>query len=843
MAEAGTATVPHWDAEWTLFGPIPNEGNTATWPGKVGFNPLPLDGAQAIPREACILGRTYKPILVRSEDGELDFFAIFGRCDGCPIVYMMTEMESARTGLLPACFGANWGTQWWLNGKSIFNTVRGNEGDPGLRSANQFLAPLRKGKNVFVVKVVSGGPGWSITLGRLAIRGAGGSRTPVHLPKAPHTIGLARPTRDWSFTALRIEERPGPVPPRIAADRERIFARSGVDLHWVGIVHHDGSPYAPSKHLGCFFDTHLWDAEYPRILSAVNLATKDKRQAGKWLAFQVREAHRHGLAVISWFPGTHCRSIATAHPEWRTVPFAEPARTLGEDNWQLCVHSPYGEALTRFFGESLQKYDLDGFWVDGSRWANAARFGCACGYCRRRFEAEEGLAFPEKPDWHDEAFRRWVSWRYRSFMEFWGRVAGRLRREVPHAKVVINHLHRLGGAWQTAIPIDHYAAEVAVGTEAADSPFDSAFHARLVRAYDKPDGEVWMSLSKLSTYDRTWPAQSHPVYRYAHHSLACMTGGAMPSFGTPDPGETLADAFAFLAGLVRPRRDFVGGRGEPYLGLYLSQQAETFHFARRRDWGHPDDYWNTIYGWHNLVMERQLLQDIVFDGHVNPCKLSTYPVIVAPLAVALSDRQLRDLEAYVSQGGVLVTDPFLGACDEWGRAANRSRVKSLLGHPTAKPPSPDRPLGNATPGFNIRTVGVGKVVEFAGNVGLRFHQARSAKLADDIGALLARLAPPRLTVIGPRRLHVGMFRQPGRLILHLQNFIAYSDQCAIPNPEVTPPEPVKDVRVLLRGLCVHSARYVVSSRARTLKLTQNAKGDSELTIPAITWGETIELRI
>ena len=142
--------------------------------------------------------------------------------------------------------------------------------------------------------------------------------------------------------------------------------------------------------------------------------------------------------------------------------------------------------------------------------------------------------------------------------------------------------------------------------------------------------------------------------------------------------------------------------------------------------------------------------------------------------------------------------------------------------------------------MTVRKLGAGTVVEFAGNPGLRFHEARASKLADEVATLITRLAPPRLEVKGPRRLHVGMFRQPGKLLLHIHNFIPFSGRCAMPNPEVTPPEVAEKVRISLRGLCVSSARSALSGQEFHLA----AKGDvAAFTIPEIGWGEVVELQL
>ena len=43
---------------------------------------------------------------------------IFGDLTGLPIVYMMTTVLADEPCRLPIAFGAEWGTQWWINGSS-----------------------------------------------------------------------------------------------------------------------------------------------------------------------------------------------------------------------------------------------------------------------------------------------------------------------------------------------------------------------------------------------------------------------------------------------------------------------------------------------------------------------------------------------------------------------------------------------------------------------------------------------------------------------------------------------------------------------------------------------------
>ncbi|NLO72523.1 MAG: hypothetical protein GX100_00255, partial [candidate division WS1 bacterium] len=164
MSDIPPEAIPPWETEWTLFGPIPSEGDSSTWPGKIGWDPLPLDAATEIPAEVTIEGHVFRPIRTVSTGGHLDFEHIFSYHEGVPQLYMMREIESPTEARLPLAFGANWATLWWLNGEEVYHTRSGNFGDWHLRNSHQFLAPLRPGRNLLVVRLISGGANdWTMT--------------------------------------------------------------------------------------------------------------------------------------------------------------------------------------------------------------------------------------------------------------------------------------------------------------------------------------------------------------------------------------------------------------------------------------------------------------------------------------------------------------------------------------------------------------------------------------------------------------------------------------------------------------------------------------------------------
>ena len=62
--------------------------------------------------------------------------------------------------------------------------------------------------------------------------------------------------------------------------------------------------------------------------------------------------------------------------------------------------------------------------------------------------------------------------------------------------MVINHYHRPGIPWHSAIPIDLYAADIISGSEAFD-PDTLDLTMRLCRAYNRPQSEVWRMFDLL----------------------------------------------------------------------------------------------------------------------------------------------------------------------------------------------------------------------------------------------------------------------------------------------------------------------------------------------------------
>ncbi len=830
MSRSKKEPIPRWDTEWIVFGPIPNEGSNSTWPGKIGFSRLPLDAAISIPSEAKILNTVYKPLRVYSTDGKIDFTRVFDNLTGCPICYIMTVLNADKKGYVPVSFGASWGTQWWVNGKTVYESTSGNMGSPDDISINQFLSPVTKGKNIFVCKIIAGTEtDWNILIGRLPVTESRGRKI-KEVPEKRERV--EEKTTDYATTGLRIEHRPGAVGIKESARRAKIMSLHGVQAHWISVVNPRGIPLAPSSFLPSGECT-------------------DEKNREK-LKRQVAEIHKNGMSAVSWYPAVYSESTALKHPDWKSISFKEDTgrryksdsnekELAGEKRYSLCYNSPYGDALINFVIESIDTYGLDGFWFDGTFLTPGDSPGCACRYCKKKFKADTGLNFPEKIDWENKSYREWVLWRYNDYMAYWARLSGSVHRRFPQARIVVNQLHRLSHSWFAGIPLNPYSGDIIAGTESADSPYVTAFHSRLQRAYQKEYSEIWMGLHKLFTNTEAWPVQSAPINRYMHHAMAALTAGIMPSFGTPDPAEKLSDAYDRLSAVINPRKEFISPDSFKYAGLLLSQQAETFYFSRSSGNLFPQDYWFTSFGMNNLLLESGFLTDIIFDNVIDSGILFEYPVVIAPFSVALSDRQIRTLERYIHEGGLLVTDRYLGAKDEWGCKADHERAKNIIGGKSQMPPRPEEPLENLNPGYEIIRLGSGNCIVLQGNPGLSFYKDKNSELSHSFKDLISRFAPPIIQVKGPEGFNIGMYKKSGRLIVHIQNFIPWSQSESFPNPVLCRPRETGKIKISLRGLRVSKIFMPLTHPQRELRFVKKSETVEFEINRNIGWGEIIEI--
>lgn len=105
-----------------------------------------------------------------------------------------------------------------------------------------------------------------------------------------------------------------------------------------------------------------------------------------------------GMPLHCHYSGIWDKAAAKKHPSW-AVMGAEGKRHV--EGGRMCVRSPYlSKLLLPQMFELIDRYDVDGFWVDGDIWA--VEF-CYCPKCRKAITKATGIAEAptetEDPNW------------------------------------------------------------------------------------------------------------------------------------------------------------------------------------------------------------------------------------------------------------------------------------------------------------------------------------------------------------------------------------------------------------------------------------------------------------
>ncbi|MCM8769191.1 MAG: beta-galactosidase trimerization domain-containing protein [Candidatus Omnitrophica bacterium] len=829
--------------EWTLVGPFFAPDGQPLW-----FS-FPLDAAREVPSSCFFNGQNIpvKKVTVKSHFFDLEKMlspvvdrSSYGKRNQA---IAFTSLNTSTDITITLVYDADWRAVWWLDGREVFATREGNSFRREKNEGHQVFLPLTAGEHTLAVRIISSNRGWNLRFQGLEVK--------------PGIIDLSRidrqaAWRDYKKTVVRLEERP--IPKGFCGNLpvekyEELMAKMGVQARWISVVNQDQGPHYPSCYLG--------------------MDSQAKPEFETNLADWVKILHKKRIAVMSWVALILARSAAKKHPDWRQeyLIIDEPGRQKYQET-ACCINSPYGQALIDFCIEALEKFDLDGLWFDGAAfspvWHRPAIISCVCPWCRKKFKEDTGLEIPGRYDWSLAEFPSWVKWRYEMYQQYWQQLVDTIHQTVPEATIVFNHYHRENIGWHSAIALNPFGKDFVSGTEADSEPLRGAFYTRLMRAYGRPETEVWMALEQGRKGVRNGQEVVFNPKEILDFVLACATAGGKASVGGGDfavEGPALRD----IAQLLIPRADYLNLPTIPYIALHVSQQTETFVFGRNpdyitEDW--QDYYWNSLTGWHHLLAYSGLTCDIVFDDHLQLSCLKKYPVLILPLALALTKKQYRTLMEYARNGGTLFTGPWFGLFNEWG--------EEKPGYPLG-----DRnlfPFGASFPDWSVlknrpqlkfsgiacrvlssftetsreisfgqtlsrQKLGQGQIIQWAFDPGTLFRYTPVKEVVQSFKEFFLRTVPvrPLVEVLDAENLILGLFQQGKNTVVHLQQF-------PVPwQPEnVTVRKPAVRWKTLLRwnGEKPISAKCALPEMSPELPVKKSS-GYYLIEIPPFDWGQII----
>ncbi len=511
-----------------------------------------------------------------------------------------------------------------------------------------------------------------------------------------------------------------------------------------------------------------------------------------------------GMPLHCHYSGIWDKAAGAKHPEWCVVtadgilagaPFGQNAGApTGE---KMCPRSAYlDELMIPQMIELIDRYGVDGFWIDGDLWSVEP---CYCAKCRKAWARQTGLAEPPAKE-DDPAWPRWWNFTRESFYAYVKRYCDAVHRHKPGVLVCSNWLQTFKNPGAPAVPTDWISGDNAWVWGLDGSRCEARF---------------------LSTRGKPWDIMLWNFY--------CSHGMGKPdSPWTVKPPEMLMQEAAVLlsfGGNVQiyehpPVRD---GRLVPWRQRRLAE-VSSFVKARRALCQHTETLpqvavlhsehhlfadvrgknlmWNVdvapVQGAVFSLLENSYGVDILDEWALLP-RLAEFPVVVVPEQDRLSDEMVAALKAYAKGGGnLLLTGSAL--FDRFGAAFLGFRSLAVETEKSYAVPADDGDvplysktwrLGEATtaeplgrlgrgsqledrllphPAAVVKRVGKGEVLYVPADLFRDFAHNRYPLTRRFVGALVERLLPePEIRVRAPACVDVALRRRGATALIHLVN--------------------------------------------------------------------------
>ncbi|MCS7315931.1 MAG: hypothetical protein NZ554_10670 [Bryobacteraceae bacterium] len=501
------------------------------------------------------------------------------------------------------------------------------------------------------------------------------------------------------------------------------------------------------------------------------------------LALWRRVTARHGVSLYIHFSGVWDSLAVREHPRWaRRRPDGKP-----DENY-TSTFGPYVDArMIPQLKEAIERYDLDGAWVDGECWAVQPDYGEEAARAFRQATGWKKLPKgPGEPGWQEflelnrEQFRRYV----RRYVEA-------IHSFRPGFQIASNWLYSTYVPERPEIPVDFLSGDY-LGNACISA-------ARLEARYLSQTGKPW----DLMAWGFQWrPNQSlavvhKPAVQLCQEAAVVLAqGGAFQIYYQPTRAGWIDDrhveVMARVARFCRERRQWChGSETVPQIGVLFS--TRSLYRTTKRLFGSWGSAVHPARGLLEALIENRWSVDVIPEWKLAEVA-AQYPLIVVPdwpdVGEAVRDR----LREYATGGGKLLV-----AGAENAALFREELGIRLKGGPAEQPawiPGEEvfanfhglwqevelaraEAIETRYPTYDARKdgrcaaswarLGAGEIVGFYGPLGAVFAVTHAPAAREVARRMVRRLFVPAVTVEGPPTVEVVLRRKHNLLLVHLLN--------------------------------------------------------------------------
>jgi hypothetical protein len=358
-----------------------------------------------------------------------------------------------------------------------------------------------------------------------------------------------------------------------------------------------------------------------------------------------REVTRElGIRLGVHYSGAWDARAIQLHPDWaRRDEHGAPHPRL------TCRTSGYElELMTPQLLEIVDRYEVDGFWVDGDNWASLP---CWCQRCVAEFARRTGHARAPR-EAADPRWGEWLAFHRALFCEYVRRYTDAVHARKPGCLVCSSYMY---GARQPdpqmSVPIDYLSGDLDFRWGAEHALLEARVYDARRKSWDLM---AWMHTKPGEMGDhRPWMLKPLP-HLCQELSEVIALGGAVMVYENPQRSGWLTgwhhDRIAQLAVFCRARQPFC-------FHTETVPQAAILHLA-----DHFYRHNNILYQYEpacdplegalHALLQTHHSTDVLTEDAI-AARLRQYPLAVIPELTGLSAALLADLTGYVRDGGHL----------------------------------------------------------------------------------------------------------------------------------------------------------------------------------------------
>jgi hypothetical protein len=494
----------------------------------------------------------------------------------------------------------------------------------------------------------------------------------------------------------------------------------------------------------------------------------------------------HGVGLFIHFSGVWDSLACEQHPEWaRLTPEGKP------DQRQTSTFGPYvDQRMIPQLKEAVEKYDLDGAWVDGECWATNPDY---CEAAARAFRQATGVeALPKGPQ--DKGWLEFLELNREQFRKYVRHYIDVMHGFRPKFQIASNWLYSTFVPERPELPVDFLSGDY-LGNA-------SISQARLEARYMAATGQPWdlMAWGFQRGLNNAVGLIHKPAEQLEQEaSVVLAQGGGFQIYYQPTRAGKIdglhIGVMARVAKFCRARQEF-SHKTEPVPQIGIVFSKRTLYNAANKLFGGWGAASNPAQGLMDALLECHYSVDVLPDWKLEEV-IAKYPLVVAPDWSDLGEDVRRTVSRYVGQGGSAMVvgaenaalfekelgvrlsgqpanqpayvpgDEVFANCRGLWRDVELAGAKAVEERFPAYDSTRDAKIAATVAAF-----GKGRIAAIYGPIGSVFALTHAPATRRLVGRVASRLFAPMVSMEAPPTVEVALRRKGARMLLHLSNATA-----------------------------------------------------------------------